>query len=633
MIVITYAKRCEMETLFGSAVLASVIFVIALHTLRDTSRSRAKATTPHVATLAVIALIALSVTGAHAQERTIDQFFNSFTDEWMRFNSDAAAASRYFTGEEQDRVERQMSPRTRENQIERIRLAQKGLAGLRRFDRSKLTPPQRVSADLMDWQLDIFVKGEPFADLAFPLEQFGGANIDLVNTLTVQHPLKSEKDADNYLARLALVGTRMNEAIAETQRVAKLGTIPPRFILNATISQMQQFVASPPAQNPLVATFDERLRTGNVVPEARRAELRAQVEKIVTSEVYPAWRTAIGVLQEQLPLSTDAAGISNLKNGEAAYAHHLARFTSTTLTADEIHQIGLREVARLEQEMDVIFKQLGRSTGTIPERIKQLKNDQGYPITPEGRAAVMTDINGILKDSLARSALLFDHMPKAAVIAQPFPEFRWPNAAANYTAPPLDGSRPGIFQMPLRPDRMTKLGLRTLVYHETVPGHHFQIALMNEDASLPRFRQIRAFGGISSITEGWALYAERLAAEQGWYDGDPEGHLGELDGALWRARRLVVDTGLHTKGWTRQQAIDYGIEASEIERYVVNPGQATSYMIGQLRIIALRDKAKAALGPKFSFKAFHNAVLAVGSVPLDILESEVDAYIRAAGAS
>jgi uncharacterized protein (DUF885 family) len=222
-------------------------------------------------------------------------------------------------------------------------------------------------------------------------------------------------------------------------------------------------------------------------------------------------------------------------------------------------------------------------------------------------------------------------MPKAPVIAQPYPEFQWPNAAAGYTAPPLDGSRPGIFQMPLRPDQMTKFGLRTLVYHETVPGHHFQIALMNENTALPRFRRVRAFGGISAIGEGWALYAERLAAESGWYEGDAEGQLGQLDDALFRARRLVVDTGLHMKGWTRQQAIDYGIEPSEVERYVVNPGQATSYMVGQLRIVELREKARAAMGAKFSLRAFHNVVLGAGAVPLHLLEDQVDAYVRSAG--
>jgi uncharacterized protein (DUF885 family) len=242
----------------------------------------------------------------------------------------------------------------------------------------------------------------------------------------------------------------------------------------------------------------------------------------------------------------------------------------------------------------------------------------------------MTDIKGILSDAQKRSALLFDKQPKSPVIAQAFPKFREANAAANYTAPAPDGSRPGTFQYPLRLDQMTKFGLRSTVYHETVPGHHFQLALELEDSSLPRFRQLRVFGGISALTEGWALYAERLAAESGWYDGDPEGLLGQLNFELFRARRLVVDTGLHAKHWTRQQAIDYGIEPSEVERYVVYPGQACSYMIGEVKIIELRDKAKKALGDQFSLQQFHDTVFDTGTVPLDTLERQVDAYIRSA---
>src|SRR5437870_6654339 len=239
----------------------------------------------------------------------------------------------------------------------------------------------------------------------------------------------------------------------------------------------------------------------------------------------------------------------------------------------------------------------------------------------------MADVEGILRDSQRRSALLFDKTPMAPVVAQPYPKFREANAAAAYSTPAPDGSRPGTFQIPLRHERMTNFSLRSLVYHETVPGHHFQIALEMENEAVPRFRRLRALGGISAFSEGWGLYAERLAAEAGWYDGDPEGLLGQLDSELFRARRLVVDTGLHAKRWTRQQAIDYGIEASEIERYVVNPGQACAYMIGELKIIELREKAKKALGNRFSLQEYHNAVLSAGTVPLELLEKEVDRYI------
>lgn len=269
----------------------------------------------------------------------------------------------------------------------------------------------------------------------------------------------------------------------------------------------------------------------------------------------------------------------------------------------------------------------------MKERIEKLQRDMSYPdpTSEASRAQIMQDIEAILRDAEKRAVLLFDKTPRAPVVAQPFPRFREANAAANYNAPAPDGSRPGTFQYPRRVDKMTKFQLRSTVYHETVPGHHFQIALQVENRDLPAFRQLRAFGGISAHSEGWGLYAEHLAAESGWYGDDIEGLLGELDSELFRARRLVVDTRIHSMHWTRQQAMDFGIEASEVERYTVYPGQACSYMVGELKIIELREKARQALGAKFSIRAFHDVVLETGTVPLEILERQVDAYIRANG--
>ncbi len=566
-----------------------------------------------------------------AQQPNIDEFFRNFTAEWVRDNPNLATSSRYFSGEEQDRLERQLTPETLAYRRSRIELARRGLAELAKFDRSKLNETQRVSAELMQWQLDTVVREEAFLDYSFPLQQMSGANINLVEALTVRHPLASEKDAVNYLAALGQVGTRMDEATAESRRLAVKNVIPPKFILEATIKQMSSFVDQAPMQNPFAAIFTQKVEAIKELSSARRNELRGEAARIVQTQVYPAWKRGVATLESQLPHSTDDAGLWRLKGGAEAYAYFLNRYTTTHLTADQIHEIGLREVARIEKQMDGILRQLGRTQGTVNERIEKLKQDLGYPKTEEGRVQIMADVNQILRDAQKRSDSLFDKVPKSPVVAQPFPRFREANAAANYNSPAPDGSRPGTFQIPLRPERMTKFGLRTLVYHETVPGHHFQIALQVENKNLPRFRQIGAFGGISALVEGWGLYAERLAAESGWYDGDQEGLLGQLDASLFRARRLVVDTGLHAKHWTRQQGIDYGIEASEVERYAVYPGQACSYMIGQLKIVELREKAKKALGAKFSLRAFHDAVFDTGTVPLDLLEQQVDAYIRANG--
>jgi len=559
----------------------------------------------------------------------IEKFFADFTDEWMRTNPNAVSSSRYFTGEEQTRYERQLTAETDAYRRSRTQLARRGLAELRKFDRAKLPDTLRVSADLMEWQLETFIREEPFLDHSFPLNQFNGVNVNLVETLTVRRAVANERDASNYLAALGQAGRRMEEVIAEARRLTAKNMIPPRFIVQATITQMKQFIAMPASDNPLVTTFDQRMAAASI-PERTRTQLRADAARIVTNDVYPAWQKAIALLEPLVARATDDAGIWRLNDGSEAYSHFLRRFTTTNLTPDQIHEIGLREVARIEGEMDAILRRLGRTQGSLKERIAKLRADLAYPLTEEGRTRIMADVDQMLRDAEKRSQSLFDQRPKSPVIAQPFPRFREANAAANYNSPAQDGSRPGVFQIPLRPERMTKFSLRSLVYHETIPGHHFQIAFQVENKSLPRFRQLGAFGGISALVEGWALYAERLAAESGWYEGDLEGQLGQLDSALFRARRLVVDTGIHAKRWTRQQAIDYGIEASEVERYVVNPGQACSYMIGQLKIVELRDKARKALGGRFSLNAFHNTVLNTGTVPLELLERQVDAYIRTA---
>lgn len=577
--------------------------------------------------LACAALAALGAIAVHGQPRSIGDVFRSVTAEWVRGNPNLATRSRFFTGEEQDRLERQITPDSDAYRRARIALARKQLQELSAFDRSTLTPDRQVSLDLLRWQLNTTIGEEPYLDFSFPLQQMNGVNINVVEGLTVGHPVASEKDAVNYVAALGQVEERITEAIARSRRLAGQGIIPPTFILQATIKQMKSFVEIAPAQNPFVITLAQKMEAVTSISGARRTALRAEAEKIVAARVYPAWNQAIAELESQRPRSTDDAGLWRLKGGAEAYAYFLRRFTTTNLTGEQIHEIGLREVDRIEKEMDAILRRLGRTEGSVKDRVERLKKDLAYPLTEDGRTAIMADVERILRDAQTRSAALFEKVPKSPVVAQPFPRFREANAAANYNAPAPDGSRPGTFQIPLRPERMTKFALRSLVYHETVPGHHFQIALQVEDAKLPRFRQIGAFGGISALSEGWGLYAERLAAESGWYEGDPEGLLGELDSLLFRARRLVVDTGLHVKHWTRQQAIDYGIEASEVERYVVFPGQACSYMIGQLKIVELRNRAKQALGDGFSPRAFHSVVLDTGTVPLEILERQVDAYV------
>jgi uncharacterized protein (DUF885 family) len=568
---------------------------------------------------------------AQAPKQDIGRFFDSFTDEWVRRDPDLATATRYFSGAEQDRLEQQLTPNTRAWQLERIALARRGLSELAKFDTAKLSDSDRVSAQLMHWMLDSVVRGEKFMDYRFPLEQFGGANVQLVETLTLRHPLATGKDASNYVKRLAQMGQRMDESLVEAKRIAAEGMIPPAFIIKTTLASMRTFREVPPEQNALVTVLAQKMGAIEGMAPAERTKLQAEATRLVGTGVYPAWDRSIKLLESIQPKATDDAGLWRFKGGAEAYAFFLNRFTTTDYTPEQIHQIGLKQVASIEGQQDTILKQLGRTEGTVRQRIEKLRNDLRYPdpTSEAARAAIMKDTNAFIQDALQRSQSLFDLQPKTKVIAQPFPRFREQSAAANYNRAPLDGSRPAIFQIPLRDARMTKFGLRTLVYHETVPGHHFQIALEQENTSLPRFRQARVLGGISALSEGWALYGEKLVAENGWYEGDPEGQLGMLDAQLFRARRLVVDTGLHAKHWTRQQAIDYGLEPSEVERYIVNPGQACAYMIGQLKLLELRDQARRTLGTKFKLTQFHDVVLNTGTAPLDMVATEVDRYIRA----
>lgn len=581
-----------------------------------------------------VVVLALVASTCVAQPAALEAFFARYTGEWVRMDPNLAVSTGYFSGADQDAMAQQVTPLSLDFKRDIVAKAQAGLAELATINLTEVSQTQRLAAEVMQWQLGQVAAWEPYLDYGstyifslYPLQQMDGASVDLLNTLAVVHPFERAVDVEHYITRLQLVDERLNEATTEAHRQAELGIVPPDFILQATLQQLEEFVAQPSAENPLVTALAEKSADIADLSAERRAALQAQAETIVEQDLKPAWRAAVAELQAQLPKATADAGVWRFENGADMYARALRFYTTTDLTAEEIHEIGLQEVARIEAEMDTLFRQVGLTDGTLIEREAQLTARLSYPDNEAGREQVMAEIQRILADAKVRSAALFDVVPKSDVIAQPYPEFRWDSAAATYTSPTLDGSRPGIFQMPLRASELNTFGLRSLVYHETVPGHHFQIGLYTENPALPTFMQTSALGYISANVEGWALYAERLAAEQGWYDGDVEGHIGQLSAALFRAKRLVADTGLHAMHWTRQQAIDYGIPPNEVDRYVVWPGQACSYMLGQLKIVQLRERMQAAFGAEFSLREFHNVVLGVGQVPLIVLENAVDAYI------
>ncbi len=566
-------------------------------------------------------------------DAAFDTWSDRFAADWVRANPQLATSTQYFDGAEQDALDRQLTPLTAAHRKKMIALAQAGVARLDKFLAGPLGEEQRTSASVMRWSLANTVASAPYEDYQFVFNQFGGTQVGLVNFMTTTHPLRRASDVASYLARLDRVATRMDEALARARAATGRGLIPPRFILERAQYQIDLFLKPAAEQNVLVTTFAQRTeKLADLAPGAR-AKAIADATRIVETKIRPAYLRVQAYMAELHPKTNDTAGIARLANGAAAYQQALKTYTSTNLTAQEIHAIGLREVARIEAEMDKHLRALGYAEGGIEERMKQL-DATFQPKTPglgnlDPRLELLQRYASIVQDALKRSDALFDLKPRAPVDVRREPPLTEPSAAAHYSLPAPDGSRPGIFWVPMRGPTFDVIRMRSLSYHEAVPGHHFQLAIQQERTDLPKFRAQRIFGGGSAHSEGWALYAERLAVEQGWYEGDVPGLLGALGSELFRARRLVVDTGLHTKGWTREQAIAYGIGAQEVERYVAWPGQACAYMIGMLRIIDLREHAKQELGAKFSLPAFHDVVLRNGSVPLDVLGEIVERWIAA----
>ena len=547
----------------------------------------------------------------------------TFAANWVRESAEFATFTQYFSGAEQAALERQLTPQTPARRARQQALAREGLARVAAYEAAtgaaQLSPVQRTEAAVLRWSLQRTLEGAPFEDHTFLFNQMGGPQVRLVAFMSEAHPMRRPDDLAAFMARLRLVDVRMDEAIARSRAAAEKGYLPPRFILERARTQVQEFLKPEAAQNLYVETLKTRsLRIQNL-PAADREQAIAEATELAEKRIKPAWQRLEAFMNELHPRTTADAGLWRLPGGDKAYAAALANFTTTNLSADEIHAIGLREVARIEAEMDAVLKAMGRLDGSVKDRMAALEAELQPPAEPDPRPGLIDKHRAYVADNIRRAGAFFNLLPKAPVEVQREPALTEKTAAARYTTPAPDGSRPGVFWAPLPGPTYAIARMRSLAVHEAIPGHHYQLALQQEQTTLPRWRQRRIFGGGSAHAEGWALYAERLAIDNGWYQGDPVALLGALDSQLFRARRLVVDTGLHAKKWTREQAIAYGIGAQEVERYVVMPGQACAYMIGMLRMLQLRDEAQKKLGAKFDVKAFHDVILTSGSVPLDVL--------------
>ncbi len=560
---------------------------------------------------------------------SFDAWSDGFAADWVRLSAEGATFSQYFSAAEQAAFERELTPITEVQRDKREALARLGLRELSRFDAAGLTPSQQVGAATLRWSLQRTLAGAPFEDTAYGFSQLWGPQVRYVNLLTQAQNLRRPADVEAYLSRLSQVGLRMGEALERQRESTARGFLPPRFILERTRDQVKAFLAPAVVQNEFVTTLMRKTEGLPGLSAEGRQQAIEQAVKLVAEQVRPAYLQVLAWMDEVHPRTTADAGLWRFPNGAAAYAQALASHTTTAMTADEIHAVGLREVARIEAEMDRVLRDLGRRDGTVQARMSTLRKELQPPAEPDPRPQILARYAAAVRDAERRAQALFNLQPAAPVEVRRVPALTERTASAYYTTPAPDGSRPGIFWAPLPGPDYDLLRIRSLAVHEAVPGHHFQLALQQEQRELPRWRQRRIFGGGSAHSEGWGLYAERLALDHGWYDGDPHALLGGLDGQLFRARRLVVDTGLHTQRWTREQAIAYGLPAHEVERYVSNPGQACAYMIGMLHILALRDEAQKTLGARFAIKDFHDVVLKTGSGPLEVLGEVVRRWAAA----
>ena len=526
--------------------------------------------------------------------------------------------------------------------------AERYLAQVRQFDRASLSRQEQITYDILVDQYATALEYRRFEWLSseglYPIAPMWGGEVTLPSFMQSQHVVRNEKTARSYLRRLEAMGDKLDGLTTEMQRQAKLGVVLPASLLARSLVLVHDTVEPKPADNPLVTTFVTKLAAVKDLDNKVRDELRESAVAALATRVYPAYARMTAALEaQQGAAARQGAGVGRLPDGPAYYAMSLRQWTTTDYSPDKIHELGRAEVERISAEMDALLKAQGMAGGSVAERMGALAKDPRFllPNDDAGRKQALERFQTILDEVNARMPEYFRTLPSTKLVVQREQLAAEKGAAgAHYEPAAMDGSRAGQFVVNLRDlGELPTFGMKTLAYHEGIPGHHFQIATAQGIKDVPLIRQQTLY---SAYAEGWALYAERLAAEIGMYKDDPWGDLGRLQGELFRAARLVVDSGLHAKGWSREQAIKYMVDTtgmheaevtSEVERYMGLPGQACAYKVGQLKILELREKAKAALGPRFDLKQFHAVVLENGAVPLTLLENFVDEWIASVKAS
>ena len=514
----------------------------------------------------------------------------------------------------------------------------KQLAEVNQLDASKLDPQTRLSLTLLTQNLNNDIKDYQWRYHNYPVNQMHGGHSMIASFLINQHQITDVSDAKAYISRLNGVPKRLSQLQQALEVRADKGIIAPKFVFGYVISDSQNIIKGAPfdkgEDSALLADFRKKVNALSI-SETEKAQLIADAEKALVSQVEPAYKTLIAYIKTLEAKADSRDGVWKLPDGEAFYNNALARTTTTHMTADEIHQLGLAEVERIHNEMRAIMKKVNFN-GTLQEFFTFMRDDPQfyYPNTAEGKAAYLADATKLIDNMRSRLDEVFKVKPKAAMIVKQVESFREKSAGkAFYEQPAPDGSRPGSYYANLYDMKaMPKYQMEALAYHEGIPGHHMQIAISQELKDIPKFRK---FGGYTAYIEGWGLYSESFPKEMGLY-ADPYSDFGRLAMELWRACRLVVDTGIHAKQWTREQGIAYYVDNTPnaksdakkmVERHIVMPSQATAYKVGMIKLLELRHKAEKQLGDKFDIRDFHTLVLANGALPLDVLEEQVDQWI------
>ena len=597
----------------------------------------------------LILLIILALSGASVwfwfYPVTVTNYVNKFTVEFAMETPELMTGLGVIDNTPLDFHSGKLADYTKAQEDKQLARLKKSREGLNRFNPEKLKGQEKLSWEIATWFLDDIIAQSEFEHSGYRVNQISGPMVDLPQFLTDMHVIKNEKSVKRYLSRLDEFARVIGEVKARVEDDRAAGVTPPDFVIEKALTGMRAFIEGGAGKNPLVTTLPDKLdKIKGMTPEKKAAYV-AEATKAVNDKIIPGYRSMIALFEDMAATATHDAGIWRIPDGDRIYAAALRNNTTTDLSADEIHEIGLAEVERIEREMTAILDAEGvpaadEAGAAIPfaARIALVSQRPGevFPNDDAGRQAMIDYLTELNKDVMELAPKYFITIPPQPVEVVRVPEYSQDSAPGGYYNPPaLDGSRPGRFYINLKDTSDNpRWTLPTLLYHEAAPGHHFQLSASQLIKGVPLLRKISPF---TAYSEGWALYAERVAAQDmNLYATDPFGDLGRLQAEIFRAVRLVVDTGMHAKHWSREQAITYMVAKTgqteaevtrEIERYVVWPGQATAYKTGQLAILRLRAKAEAELGEKFDLRKFHELILGNGAMPLGILERTVDEWI------